>query len=229
MYCISLNLMRQSIAISICILSYHFFDNKKYKKSIILLIMAFMFHKTALIFIIILFINYIIKSKIKNKIIIISMIILLGLFATIFMDKIVSITSYSEYLNQSNLMRDFSVGSILKKLFWVALGGFCILSINKQSKIDNKNFIIALIISIISLMLTITSFKIPGTGRLGYYFNDISYFLIIYEISNTFKQRKFVLIVLITLLFGLWWNMTAVKNDSSNVYPYKTSIIKFLN
>ena len=32
-----------------------------------------------------------------------------------------------------------------------------------------------------------------------------------------------------TALFGLWWISTAVPNDSSRVYPYKSDIIDVLN
>ena len=82
---------------------------------------------------------------------------------------------------------------------------------------------------IISLILTITSFKIPGTGRLGYYFNNISYFLLIFEIPKAFCQKKEIMIGILIIVSLLWWNMTAVPNDSSQVYPYKSDIVTWLN
>lgn len=227
MYCISLNLMRQSIAIAFSILAYHYFDKKNYKKSVILLIAASLFHKTALISVVAFCINKLIKSNFKYKIGIIFL-SLFGLFlAGMFMDKIVMLTSYSRYLNMVNLMRSFSWLSLLKIIFWIVLGIFCYRFGNDKE--HKENTIIAVVFLLISLVLTITSFKIPGTGRLGYYFLDLAYFIIVFEIPKAFKQRKFILAIIILILFALWWNMTAVDNDSSRVYPYESDVIDFLN
>lgn len=227
MYCISFNLMRQSIAISICILSYLFFNRKNYKKSMLCLIIAIFFHKTSLVFIVALFINFFIKSNMKHKSIFVFLTILLMMFISIFMDNIVALTSYSDYLIRTDLMRNFSLGSILKKVFWVMLGMIC-LNIGKDTE-RNHNTTIAVIFAFISLILTITSFRIPGTGRLGYYFNNISHFLLIFEIPKAFKEKREVMFTLLIILTVLWWNMTAVDNDSSKVYPYCSDYVQFLN
>ncbi len=227
MYCVSFNLMRQSIAIAICILAYYYFNNRQSNKAYILLIVAALFHKTALIFVVTFFINWMIKSRIKYKVFLIFLTIVCLVFAGLFMDKIVMLTSYSKYLNMSNFMRNFSWGSILKIIFWIGLG---ILSYNKIVDKEHKlDTIIAILFASISLVLTITSFKIPGTGRLGYYFIDLFYFLIIFEIPKSFKQRKIILFIVVSILAILWWKMTAVENDISKVNPYKSDIINFLN
>lgn len=227
MYCISLNLMRQSIAMSICILSYHFFENKLYKKSFIMLFLACLFHKTALIFSMVYLINFTIKNSKKYKMIHTISIILLSIIITIFMEKIVGLTSYASYIERSSLIREFSINSILKKVFWIALAGFNTFFIKDEKK--KNNLIIGNVLMIISLALTICSFKIPGTGRLGYYFLNMSYFLIIPEIPHAFKERKFVMTVLLFVVIYFWFNMTCVKNDSSQVYPYKSEIVEWLN
>lgn len=227
MYCVSLNLMRQSIAISICILSYSFFSRKNYKKSILCLIIAMLFHKTSLVFIGALFINFFMKSNMKHKSFFVFLTIILMVFMSIFMDNIVSLTSYSDYLIRTDLMRNFSIGSILKKMFWVILGMICLIAGKDTER--NSNTTIAVIFAFSSLILTITSFRIPGTGRLGYYFNDIMYFLLIFEIPKAFKEKKEVMFTLLIILTILWWNMTVVDNDSSRVYPYCSDSVQFLN
>ena len=227
MYCISLNLMRQSIAMSICILSYHYFDKKEYKKTLFLLFIAFLFHKTALIFGMVYLINYVINNSKKYKLIYILAIIILCVIATIFMEKIVGLTSYSSYIDRSSLIREFSINSILKKLMWILLAGVSTVFISDSCK--KNNLIIGNILMIISLALTFCSFKIPGTGRLGYYFLNMSYFLIIPEIPNAFKEKKFMANILLIIVIFFWVNMTHVKNDSSQVYPYKSDKIEWLN
>ena len=228
MYCTSLNLMRQSIAISICLLAYHYFNEKHYKKATVTLLIATLFHKTALIFVIAFFINYLINKKIEKKGNLIFIFVICMVFFSLFMDKFIALTSYSDYLESENLMRTFSIGSILKKLFWIGLG---IISIRYRSNDEKKynNVLVGTILAVVSLILTILSFKIPGTGRLGYYFNDVSYFLLVQAIPQSFKQKKEVLIALILILALLWWNMTAVDNDSSKVYPYHSDLVLFLN
>ena len=227
MYCISLNLMRQSIAMSICILSYHYFNNKEYKKAYILLFVACLFHKTALIFVMVYLINYVINNSKKYKLIYILGIVAGSVLATIFMEKIVGLTSYASYIDRSSLIRDFSINSILKKVFWISLA--CLATIFVKDDKKKNNLVIGNVLMIISLALTMCSFKIPGTGRLGYYFLNMSYFLIIPEIPYAFKEKKVISTVLLGIIIFFWFKMTYVENDSSQVYPYKSEKIEWLN
>ena len=63
MYCTSYNLIRQSIAISILILSYYYYSTDSKKKSYILVGIASLFHITGLVFLTVFFMNEIIKKK----------------------------------------------------------------------------------------------------------------------------------------------------------------------
>lgn len=226
MYCISFNLIRQSIAMSICILAYHYYNRDLKKKAIIALIIASLFHNTALIFLIAFIINTIIKSNSKNKNALIFFIVIGLVASTFFIDKIISITPYAKYLTISS-SRDFSIGSIVKRLFWLIL----VLLSYKVGKNEEhkKNVEISFIFLIISILTTITSFSIPGTGRLGYYFFNMAHFIFIFEIPKLFKQKNFAMLGIIIILSMLWWKSTCVPNDSSRVYPYYTSIVKVLN
>lgn len=225
MYCVSLNLMRQSIAISFCLLSYYYFDSGNKKKSYILLLVAVLFHKTALIFLLAFLINKIVKSNNKDKKLLIFLLIMGMVVATFSMKYIVSISSYSEYLFLDS--REFSLGSIIKRIFWIMLVliGY---RFNREKQ-NSENYTISLIFLLISLFTTLTSFAIPGTGRLGFYFTDIAYFLFIFDIPKYFKQKNMIYLFVFITLFGLWWISTAVPNDSSRVYPYKSDIIDVLN
>lgn len=226
MYCVSFNLMRQSIAISFCILSYYYYDEDNKKKGLLLLLLtAALFHKTALIFLFAFIINSIVKSDNKDRYFFIFVLIMGMLIVSFFMKDIVSISSYSDYLYLDS--REFSMGSIIKRLFWIflVLLGF---RVSKEKKSKDK-FIISMIFLLISLFTTITSFSIPGTGRLGFYFTDVAYFLFMFDIPKCFKQKKPVTLLIFTALIGLWWISTAVPSDSSRVYPYKSDIINFLN
>lgn len=226
MYCYSFSMMRQSIAVSICILSYYYLDNGKYKKFIFLIICAELFHKTAIVFLIVYFIKKIIKDNNKYKLMYIIGTILLLAIIFPFLTKIISSSSYSYYIEEA-IDRDFSLGSIIKKVIFVIPW---ILFLVKEKKTKDRNeLIVNLILAIIALYCTVTSFVIPGMGRLGYYFSDLIYFLIIEYIPKYFKQKYFAMATVFALLIVLWWKMTYVKNDPASVYPYESDILSILN
>ena len=228
MYCTSLNNMRQSIAISLSILSYYFYDElKKKKTAYFILFLAILFHRTAIVMLVAILINKIIKNdtKFNKKQAIIFIFIIITLLSPL-LEKIVSNSYYSYYLNNEN-SREFSIGTIIKKTFFVAIWAICLI-INKD-KGKRLNITIGLIISILSLYCAIMSFIVPGLGRLGYYFTDLMYFLLIDYIPSVFKQKKIIAFLLIIVLSILWWKMTKVEDDPAKVYPYSSSSIQFLN
>ena len=67
MYCRSLNLMRQSIAIALIIYSIPFFEEKKYKKTAIVFIIACLFHFSAIASVLIYIFSMLSRKKIKYK------------------------------------------------------------------------------------------------------------------------------------------------------------------
>lgn len=226
MYAASFNIMRQSIAISICILAYHFWDNKYRKLALFTIFIAFLFHKTSIIFLAIFLVNFVVKGKIKNKELFLILTIVLIAIVPLLLDRLIGLTIYSEYLTRESLMRDFSFGAILKKVFWLLLSIFTLFRFKNQNLKDDMT--ISMFLILISLVLTFTSFTIPGTGRLGYYFNNLFYFLSIPDIPKVFKQKNIAMVSLLSILVLFWWNMTAVENDSSRVYPYKSDLVKVL-
>lgn len=226
MYCQSLSMMRQSIAISLTILAYYFLDKNNVKKSLFIVLIAFLFHKTALIFLLIILISKII-NKGKYNVYYTFLTILLLLIVTPFIDNLVSHSIYSNFLSDDAIVKQFSIGSIVKRFVFFIMWIMCINKANSSKKLNDIS--VGIIISIFSLYCTIMSFVIPGMGRLGYYFYDLNCILIFYYFPFKFKQKKFVTVMTILMYLGLWWNMTAVPNDTSNVYPYKSEIINFLN
>lgn len=228
MYCTSFNLIRQSIAISFCVLSYYFYKKKKVRTVVILILVAAMFHKTALIFVAIYILRYVLEKKSVNKVYLIMFIMAATLIFIVFADRIIGLTSYKFYLNNVDYMREFSIGSIIKRLFWV------LISISLLRVISSKSFIkvdteMSLYMFIYTVLFTIMSFYIPGMGRLGYYFYDFGVFLIIPGFIRLIRPRRIAYLIFFFILFVFWWNMTCVPNDSSGVYPYMSEIANFLN
>lgn len=226
MYVSSLNNMRQSIAISLCVLSYHFILEKKDKISLLLIFSSFLFHKTGLIFLSVYLIEKFIKqdrNRFSLKLVI--LIVPLLLFLPI-VDNLISLSGYSYYIEAGFNYRDFSINSITKKLLFVVMWG---LTFTLKDEIDRNKSASGLIYSIIALYCTFLSFSFPGMGRLGYYFTDLQYFLIVGHFYKVFKQKRFMSLMTCALFALLWWDMTKVENDSAKVYPYKSEIVTFFN
>ncbi|MDE6141342.1 MAG: EpsG family protein, partial [Bacilli bacterium] len=227
MYCLSLSMMRQSIAISMCILAYYWYDKNEKKKAYVALLIAFLFHTTAIIFFSAFVINKLFKQNIPKKGVLIPLIFISLFTLSPLLIQLISVTSYSSYLTSTEFMREFSWASILKKLIFVIMWMFCTM-MKKDSKFKETSQM-GLTFSLLSLFLTILSFSIPGMGRVGYYFAYLVNFLTIKEFPKIFKQKRFVTALLLLLYTFLWWHMTVVPNDPSAVYPYKSDIFDFLN
>lgn len=225
MYCTSLSMMRQSIAMSICVLSYFYYDNNEKKKAYLIFLLACLFHKTAIIFLTIFIINKIIKSNVKDKNMLKFMLIAMIILLCLFVKPLVSLTAYSNYLELSS--RAFSVGAILKRVFWLVLIILCRDKVKDNEYSNNLSVITILLI--VGLLTTIMSFYTSGVGRIGYYFIDLANFLIILEVPKKFSEKKLILIVLLIIYGVLWWKSTCVVDDPSRVYPYRSDMVDFLN
>ena len=100
---------------------------------------------------------------------------------------------------------------------------------NSKNREDANLAWFGLSLSIISLFCVYESFSYSGMGRIGYYFTDLSNFIIIREFIKRFKQKRLIMLLLLFVFGFLWWNMTCVQNDPSSVYPYTSSAFNFLN
>lgn len=228
MYCTSYNLIRQSIAISICILSYHYYKSGKIKIAWMIIGIAVLFHTTALVFWGIYMIRFVLDQKSENKCLAMMFILFVSLVGFIFAEKIISFTSYAYYLNNQELMREFSFGSVLKRVFWV-IAAYLTNRLMHSGNSHYKDSEMSIYMFLYALILNFMSFHIPGMGRLGYYFYDFALFLLIPIIPKMVKPKMIGNIIIFLILFSFWWNMTFIVNDSSGVYPYKTEIFHLLN
>lgn len=232
MYCTSYNLIRQSMAISILILAYQYFKNEEKKKSYILVFMAALIHITSLAFCAVFVMYNIVKKKSEKKYVYILETFLVISLLSFFSEQIIGVTSFDYYIDNANYMREWSIGSILKQLFWVAIAIFTFLNVTKNKKLRGKRVVdaeLSIYLFVFSLMLIFMSFSIPGMGRLGYYFYDLAIIITIPNLLRIAKPKWIMFVLLNILLFYLWWHMTCVPNDSAGIYPYTSNLVHFLN
>lgn len=156
-YNISLNLVRQSLAISVILFSMRYVENKKIIKFIICILIATLLHSTAIFSIPIYFIFNILNKKHKG---IYKIVILLGItFAVLNYENIIHFLVYDvgilsiKYANYITIFSreelDFNFAAILFRVFWIIMALYCY----KKLKIIDANNEIYIYFIILDLVL----------------------------------------------------------------------------
>lgn len=223
-YLNTLNYMRQGVAVSLIFYSYTFIKRKKLFKFILLVVIATLFHKTAIITLIIYFLSDI---KISRKIYLIILIIGLffdEIFKTVTLRyNIPLIVDYRGYIKNS-----FGAGG--RKLFYVILLiGLVILILSFIDKkfYQKNNFLISIVLIGVFIYCSLISLGHLGPRMSMYFLIFILY--LVPEIERSllkFKIKKYIfsIFLLIILILQLYSDKNNIVR--SQYVPYK---IIFLN
>lgn len=230
LYCLSLNLMRQSIAISFIIYGISLFEreNKNWKYMFLL---AFLFHYSAIICLLMIFIIYICKKMKKNRIFLIFLILTSVVIFSLTFEWILMLipNKYSYYIGSQYDVSSFSFASIIKKIIWIVP---FIIYLGRYKNKNDDEYALALsyfTFFLIDFVLYFMSLQLSSAGRLGYFFLYAGYFYFFPRIKNLFSQKAFIYIGVTILLCLFWYNMTVVNYKENRTYPYTSSIIDLLN
>lgn len=229
-FCNSLNIMMQMMAVAYTVLGFYFFKNKRYKSFMICFFLSIMSHTSAIITIIIYLIEYIYDcNKFKDKIFYFFIIVCcVGAFSLLLDKLIMYLPDYSMYLTRKNTLTisNFMISSV-KKLFWIIIGLVCLFTYDSKNS-KRKEVAVPILLLVVDLILSFACIKISSAGRIGYYFLYLGYFELIPYISNSFVQKKSVNFAIFCILFIFWINMT-INDATSNIVPYRSDVINFLN
>lgn len=219
-FLLSMNGMRNYVAMAIVLYSFKYIYNKKLFKFLFIVLIAATIHKSVLL-VLILYPLYNIKIN-KNHII---AILLFSLFLTLFIDKIVAVlfsfTTYKDYFITEQKMVDplysmLVINSILLVMF---------LFNYKENKNDNKyNFFLKL--QLLSVIICIFSFKLPMAYRIEQIIDFFQIITIPYNIyllqkKNNFN-KKFTIIVLsfIIVTYSAYFTKVFILSDDNQVKNY---------
>ena len=228
-YNMSLNLQRQMIAISFIFLATIYLLNGKKNKSIILYIIAFLFHKTSIIALLIYVSLY--KRNVKWCKYSIAFSFLLLIAYSEIMSLIVKLPYFSKYMTyqQGNTYDSFfSITEFVTRLFflWI-LFRYSILT--RKSILSQCVFLLFICEFIINLTQLYSQF----VGRFGYglfvlYALFLPYFAFCYK-NNTgrIRIRKVITSISITFIIFSWWYVYIISN-AGETYPYSSRLISGL-
>lgn len=227
-YLNSFNGMRQLFAVSICIYAILMYLDKKRIRSIVLILLANLFHRTAFISLAIIIAKYVFdkKSKSLTKIMTISAFVMLTYFVfnRQILNEIYRLFSgkYTGYLS-NEVASDGNWIMYLIKFSPIFI--FSIISYNNY-KINSKYLIIfGLTISglIFGMLEYLTNTQV---GRIGYYFSYLDIFLIGYIAQHRISIKRIhistqkIKIIMYTYFYVVFIYNYAYKNFSE-LFPYK--------
>ena len=157
--------LRQWLAIAITVLSYPYIINRNWKMYILLMLIAFSFHQTALVFIPIYFIYSINNTKVLNISICLTTIILYQLFSSIFNYFGETLVGYQSYI-------DSNEANITTLLISVCYLFTFIFFLKKDIYKDGINKLL-FIIQAMNIIILISGYSSTGINRLVMYFSVV--------------------------------------------------------
>ncbi|WWU64280.1 EpsG family protein [Clostridium baratii] len=222
-----MNIIRQGLAIGITLYSYKYILNRNPIKFVLCVLIAMMFHHTAIIFIIAYPISKI-KFNWKTVIIIISLTVIIYLTFSKFLDIFLSIFPiYEGYIGGKYFSGGVRLASVINTLIIIItliLGS--ILNFYKSSKFKSEQVCIkentlAMFI-LIALSISIISFKFNLLDRISDYFNIFAIIYLPNAISQ-YKNRKYAFLItsIVLILFGLYFIIIQLyRPEWNSIYPY---------
>lgn len=215
----SFNLVRQYIAIGILILSIKSIEDKKLFKFLILNILAFLFHYTAICFLPVYFyINVKQKSRSKKFLMILGVLIILMCYNQILSIIASIIPAFSKYIRYSAVYsKGISVRAFVFKLPVI------IFIMYFGSRLRNKdifmhNFKDLYYLFVILSFLTSVN---PFASRIGFYYEVIQIYYIAYAVK-TLKYKQDILIIngAVVLYYIFYYYINFIYFKYHEVIPY---------
>ncbi len=230
LYSLSFNLLRQAIAISFIVYGISLYEEEN-RKWLVYFLIAVSFHYSAIICLLMILTMYINKNYKKDRLFYIFLILMFVVSITIFFKPLLTLfpNKYSVYIGSKYDISNFSIVSIIKKMYWIIL---CLLYLNRYKLKQDENYSSTLSYTTFFLMdfiLYFMSLQLSSAGRLGYYFLYPGYFLFIPKFKEIFKEKHIVNCIIIISLIIFWYNMTVVNSEVNATYPYISNSVDFLN
>lgn len=225
-YAMHMNVMRQAIAIAIFILGYElFFKKNKFIKYSITVILASLFHQTAIIMLVLILIKdrkYTEKTYLVTNII---AVLSLVLAPTIWMIATSLFPTYAGYAKTEYINSSYLAGTISAIIAWLVLTMGIFFERKNKEKGSTYNFL-AYIMSIL-FIIDVLVIKINLFVRLATYFGIFTCVWLPSTLQNIQDKNEKVLMKYIVLVcFILYWAVLSTSRPEwYGVIPYST----FLN
>ncbi len=222
----SLNLIRQSISLAITFYAFKYLREKSTIRYFLTIIIAMLFHNSAIITGIMYFVYHLIKNKktSKTKIFFLTILICLllvnyGSILKIFINVGILPAKYSRYIPTGEI--DFVVSESLMKIVFMLPILYYRKSLCKYND-DNEFIIFMIIIDFILMQAGILS---GYAQRISFYFGYY-YILLIPQLYKVLSKKRYnVINFLYTLGLCVYWYYMFVVLSYGKTYPYTSTIL----
>mgnify|MGYP004598912551 CR=1 FL=1 len=227
-YNISLNLVRQGLAISVILFSMRYVENRKFIKFLICIVVATLFHSTAVFTIPVYFIFNIIENA-KHKKIYKFLIVSVITIAVLNYENIIKFLIYDlrilsvKYINYITIYSreeiDFNYAFTLFRLFWIIISMICYKNL-KNANEKNESYIFLLIIDLILNQIGMFS---KYADRIAYYYGLPALIYMIPILYKGFKNNslnKFIVYLGILLMLIFYWWFIFIHFKTGETYPF---------
>lgn len=224
----SLNIVRQLMAISLCIYSLSYLFKEKYKKFFFIVIIASFFHSSSLIFFSVYIIYKLILKRNMNQYLLAMGIFSFGIILFIFFEPLINIfvnlhlisSKYTFYLtNYVSNSLNFNLIEIAIDVFLIFVYlVFSKVYISKDKK--SKFYFILLVVDLICLII---SSRYSSAYRIGMYFNipTLVYFLSNFKlILNEKNDKNYIASLIGIAITFIFWYWLYVIGNSGNTIPF---------
>lgn len=230
----TLNLMRQFCAMSLLAFAFSLFIQGKWKAYGILQVLAFFFHSTSVLFVIIPILWQLSKmenTKLRNSYSIVA-IIGMALFVTSFFYAVTMLGNiglvsdvYSDRYGESgNYVKcAASTGTGLGKVFAFCYPIAFVVYAKVKQTVDPKLWYFIFMLCILYSLLQLLAYQVSFMDRLAFYLSYIFYIVQV-KIFSSKKMPLVVKVIMILLYMNSWYTMYVV-HGGGDIYPYKSKIL----
>lgn len=220
-YNLSLNLMRQAIALSIIYFAYEFIEKEKYEKFIAFVFLASMFHYSAVLGLMLLLLHIFVNGRKQNIRIIILYIVLImgvGLYNPICKFVFGTVFKYNTRYLHAFLANTTGYISTWNVLFNLLIIGSIILNKNYLKKLIKYYEYLGIALS--NIMLYMLIMYNGNAFRFSLYFLIFAPEIVTLMICK-FKGKNRICVCCVVLLLYLWhWYNFNVLSDSYGTFPF---------
>lgn len=216
-YFYGMNIVRQSLAMAIILLSFNFLKKNNKIAYLLLGLLAFSIHSSAIILIPFLYLSRF-NINTKKKLLILFLVVCCFPITSILIEKIIINTKYAWYYTNSNYHEAISNTVILENILVFIID--LLVTIKNKNKID-KEYQMLSNINFFGIVVMILSSTIPLINRLIRYFT-IFQIIFIPKIINKIslvKDRIAIYLLIIIIMSSLTFYQIIIKGGEE-VYPY---------
>lgn len=224
-YAMSMNTMRQFIAIAIIFFATKYLAESKYLTYVVSVAIAMLFHQTAAVGLLLLGIIMFDRRdfSFKKRIMFIFAVIVMGILAFYKRDSFVR---YGKYVSQTNV--DIGIMVFGKLLFaaatmlfvFVFRGNYDVFSKKNALTItERKNAVIICVSYLIGIAFALLSYILPGVNRIGWYFFVFEEAYMGILMKSKAPSNKLIFIYCICILSG-WGFYASIAGNSQGTVPY---------